>query len=81
MTNEMDADEFANFTQETNLTAQVLLVHFWMLSWVLDSLGPARGFAMREHTVLSWIERAAHRLPESYRRYVLWPLGMVESKG
>ncbi|KAK0648567.1 hypothetical protein B0T16DRAFT_326644 [Cercophora newfieldiana] len=81
MTNEMDADEFAYFTEESNLTAQILLAHFWMMSWILDSLGPSRGFAMREDTVLRWVERAAQRLPESHKRYVLWPLGIVESRG
>ena len=81
MTNEMDAEEFAHFTDETNHTAQILLAHFWMLSWVLGSLGPARGFAMQESTVLRWVERAAHRLPESHRQYVLGPLGIAEGRG
>ncbi|KAK0732322.1 hypothetical protein B0H67DRAFT_475341 [Lasiosphaeris hirsuta] len=81
MTNDMDADAFAHFTVETNLTAQLLLAHFWMLSWVLGSLGPARGFAMRENTILRWVERTAQRLPETHRRYVLWPLGMAEAMG
>jgi len=78
MTNEMDPDEFSHFTNDRNLTAQILLAHFWMLSWLLDSVGPVRGFAMREETLLRWVERAALQLPASHRKYVLWPLGMTK---
>jgi hypothetical protein len=81
MTNEMDADEFAHFTDDNNLTAQILLAHFWMLTWVLGSLGPAHGFAMQEKTVLRWVERTAHRLPQSHRHFILWPLGTAEARG
>ncbi|KAK0612119.1 hypothetical protein B0T14DRAFT_341289 [Immersiella caudata] len=80
MTNEMDVHEFAHFTDDNNLAAQILLVHFWMLTWVLDSLGPAHGFAMQERTVLRWVERTAQRLPQSHRHFVLWPLGMADPR-
>ncbi|KAK4150640.1 hypothetical protein C8A00DRAFT_46028 [Chaetomidium leptoderma] len=44
VTNDMDAEEFANFTKLTNFTAQILLAHFRMLTHVLQrhSLNPAR---------------------------------------
>jgi hypothetical protein len=76
----MDADEFAHFTEENNVVAQILLAHFWMLTWVLNSLGPARGFAMQEGTVLRWVERIARQLPQSHRHFVLWPLGIAEAR-
>lgn len=81
MANDMDAAEFAHFTDEANFTAQILLTHFWMLSWLLGSFGSASGFAMPESTVLRWVQRAAEQLPNSHRRHVLWPLGMVETQG
>jgi len=77
----MDADEFAHFTKPTNLTAQILLAHFWMLTHVLQrhSLGPARAYAVRDDILFQWVETAAQKLPESFRGYVLWPLGMARS--
>jgi hypothetical protein len=82
MTNEIDADEFVEFTKDTNYTAQILLIHFWMLSWVLESqvLGSTRVFAMRPDNVLRWVETAAQRLPESHQKHVLWPLGMITQR-
>ncbi len=78
-TNEMDTDEFADFTRPTNLTAQVLLLHFWMLTHVLQChvLGPAREHVVRDDILFQWVETAAHKLPETHKRYVLWPLGMA----
>jgi hypothetical protein len=83
VTNDMDADEFANFTNPTNFTAQILLVHFWMLTHVLHrhSLGPARASLVRDEIIFKWVETAAHKLPGSYKRYVLWPLGMARLQG
>lgn len=80
-TNDMDTSEFAHFTRPTNLTAQILLAHFWMLTHVLQrhALGPARAYAVRDDILFQWVETAAQRLPESHRRYVLWPLGMARS--
>jgi hypothetical protein len=80
VTNEMNPVEFASFTKPTNFTAQILLAHFWMLTLVLQRhvLGPARVFAMQDEVVLQWVERAALQLPESHKRYVLWPLGMAK---
>lgn len=79
VTNEMEPDEFADFTKPTNFTAQILLVHFWMLTLVLQRhvLGPARAFGVRDEVVLQWVQRAAQQLPKSHKRFVLWPLGMV----
>lgn len=79
MTNDMDTDEFANFTKPTNFTAQILLAHFWMLTHVLQrhSLGAARAYAVRDEVLYQWVQAAAHKLPESHKRYVLWPLGMA----
>jgi hypothetical protein len=75
----MNADEFANFTKPTNFTAQILLAHFWMLTHVLQrhSLGAARAYAVRDEVLFQWVQTAAQRLPESYKRYALWPLGMA----
>ncbi|KAK3899422.1 protein RTM1 [Staphylotrichum tortipilum] len=55
-TNEMDADAFAHFTKPTNLAAQVLLAHFWMLTHVLQrhALGPARAYALRDDILFQW---------------------------
>jgi hypothetical protein len=79
VTNDMNAVEFANFTKPTNFTAQILLAHFWMLTHVLQrhSLGAARAYAVRDEVLFQWVQTAAQRLPESYKRYVLWPLGMA----
>lgn len=80
VTNDMDTEEFNNFTNPTNFTAQVLLVHFWMLTHVLHrhSLGPARtSLPVRDEIIFQWVETAACSLPRSHKRYVLWPLGMA----
>ena len=75
----MDADEFAHFTRPTNLAAQILLAHFWMLTHVLQrhALGPARAYALRDDILFQWVEAAAQRLPETHKRFVLWPLGLA----
>ncbi|KAH6843204.1 hypothetical protein B0I37DRAFT_437346 [Chaetomium sp. MPI-CAGE-AT-0009] len=82
-TNDMDADEFANFTNPSNFTAQILLAHFWMLTHVLQchSLGPARVSLVRDEIIFQWVETAVHKLPGSHKRYVLWPLGMARLRG
>ncbi|KAH6640391.1 hypothetical protein F5144DRAFT_599084 [Chaetomium tenue] len=80
VTNDMDTEEFNNFTNPTNFTAQILLVHFWMLTHVLHrhSLGAARStLPVRDEIIFQWVETAAHSLPRSHKRYVLWPLGMA----
>ncbi|KAK4118502.1 hypothetical protein N657DRAFT_651200 [Parathielavia appendiculata] len=78
-TNEMDSDEFASFTNPINYTAQILLVHFWMLTHVLQhhSLGAARSYVLKDEILFQWVETAAQKLPPSHKRYVLWPLGMA----
>ncbi|KAK4097357.1 hypothetical protein N658DRAFT_434185 [Parathielavia hyrcaniae] len=80
-TNEMDSAEFASFTHPTNCTAQLLLVHFWILTHVLQrhSLGAARSYVVKDEILFQWVETTAQKLPPSHKRYVLWPLGMARS--
>ncbi len=75
----MTAKEFADFTRPTNFTAQILLLHFWMLTLVLQrhSLGLAREHVVRDDILFQWVETAAQKLPKTHKRYVLWPLGMA----
>ncbi len=79
----MTGNEFADFTRPTNFTAQILLLHFWMLTYTLQrhSLGPAREYVVRDDILFQWVETAAHKLPKTHKRYVLWPLGMARSRG
>lgn len=82
-TSDMAAEEFARFTDPSNFTAQVLLMHFWMLVRLLEShvLGDGRYFAIRDDIARRWVEKAACRLPQSHRQYAMWPLGMARSQG
>ena len=83
-TNDMDAAEFAAFTCPTNLAAQILLVHFWALTCVLERHvfgASGRAFGVRDDIVRRWVEQAARRMPASHRQYVVWPLGMMRDRG
>lgn len=82
-TNEMSAGKFARFTDPNNFVAQILLMHFWMLARSLERhvLGEGRVFAIRDETAREWVKNAARRLPESYKQYALWPLGMATCYG
>lgn len=78
-TSEMEADEFASFTDPSNFPARILLMHFWMLARLLEShlLEDGRVFALRDDIARHWVKNAARGLPECYRQYALWPLGMA----
>jgi hypothetical protein len=83
MTNDMDGDQFASFTKPNNFVAQILLAHFWMLTYLLEErvLGPSRPFALRREVLLHWVGKALQGLPQSHKQYALWPLGMVGCQG
>jgi hypothetical protein len=53
-----------------------------MLTHVLQrhSLGPARGYALKDEILFQWVRTAAEKLPPSHKRYVLWPLGIARSR-
>lgn len=80
MTNKMTAGEFLSFTDPQNYTTQVLLSHFFILDYVLEmhTLGSAmRPFAFRKQVTKSWVVKAARRLPTTYQKYMLCPLGLA----
>jgi hypothetical protein len=80
MTNKMSDDEYAAFIDPDNVTAQILLVHFFMLDYIIEeyALGTmAKPYAFRKEVTMSWVEKTAKRLPASFRRYIVWPVGMV----
>jgi len=81
MTNKMTDEDFAEFTDPQNHTAQILLAHFFMLDYILEAnaIGPAATpFAFQKQITLAWVEKAAAKLPPRHKQCMIWPVGMVE---
>ncbi|KAH7029528.1 uncharacterized protein B0I36DRAFT_133500 [Microdochium trichocladiopsis] len=74
----MTNDEFSAFAQPDNWTSQLLLVHMFILDFMLGDFvlhGSQRiSRAMRKKILVTWIERLGERLPPGYQHYIDWPL-------
>ncbi|KAK1766589.1 c6 transcription factor [Phialemonium atrogriseum] len=81
MTNKMTAEEFSAFTDPQNYIAQILLAHFFMLDYILEMYAfgsDAKPFAFQKQVTQAWVIRAAEKLPISYQKYMIWPLGLAK---
>lgn len=81
MTNKMTAEEFSAFTDPQNYIAQILLAHFFMLDYILEMYAfgsDAKPFAFQKRVTQAWVIRAAEKLPISYQKYMIWPLGLAK---
>lgn len=86
----MNNDEFSAFANNENWTSQLLLVHMFILDFMLGDFvlhGSQRhSRAMRKKILITWIEKLGERLPTGYYDdYIRWPLTygktMIEHQG
>jgi len=74
----MNNDEFSSFASTENWTSQLLLVHMFILDFMLGDFvlhgSQRQSRAMRKKILVTWIERLGERLPLGYEHYISWPL-------
>lgn len=79
---EASTGEFTAFIDPDNYTAQLLLIHFFLIEAVIAgaALGPfVKAFQARQRITRSWLERLVERIPQKYLPYVEWPLQLAKS--
>ena len=76
----MSENEFKAFTDSANHTGQVLLAHFLMLDYMLETslLGSTgKHFAFCKQITRAWVISMGANLPTGFQRYMMWPLGLA----
>jgi hypothetical protein len=72
--------EFNGFVDPENYVAQIILVHFFIVEYVvgLESLRPVMdSFPFRGSIVASWARGVEQKLPDEYQQYMIWPMKYV----
>lgn len=74
----MTNEEFKFFIDAENWTSQLLLVHMFILDFMLGDFvlhgSQRQSRAMRKKILVKWIERLGQCLPAGYEHYIGWPL-------
>ncbi|KAK4220025.1 hypothetical protein QBC37DRAFT_436347 [Rhypophila decipiens] len=73
---ESSNDEFASFTEPTNYAAQLLLIHFILIEYLIGeaALGDVGvRFGFRRRVCIKWLNNLADSLPPEYQPYLKWP--------
>jgi hypothetical protein len=81
---EADHDEFRAFLNAENWPAQILLVYFFLLEYLVayHAMGFIRqSFEYRTATTKLWVKNLAAKIPDEYARYLQPPVKIVESLG
>ena len=76
-------EEFAPFVDPNHHPAQLLLIHFMLIEFVIGyvALGDmGRRFAYREKSVIAWMQQIDANLPEKYKKYAEWPMHYVRTE-
>ncbi|KAH6892452.1 hypothetical protein B0T10DRAFT_401320 [Thelonectria olida] len=72
--------EFNGFVDPENYTAQIILVHFFIIEYVvgLETLKSVMdSFPFRGSIVASWARGVEQKLPDEYQQYMVWPMAYV----
>lgn len=77
----MSNEDWMNFTEPKNYTAQIIMAYFVLMNYVisvvaLDQVEPS--FKSLKGMSLVWIERIAEKLPARYKKYIEWPLAFAK---
>jgi hypothetical protein len=78
LTNKMTDDDFAAFTEPNNHTAQILLAHFLILDHIIETWtygSKCMPYPFKRDICLRWVDSVAAKLPVSYKKYMVWPVG------
>lgn len=69
-------EDFREFIRTDNFTAQLLLVHMFLLDYVLGplcvSISVPNKFPARKLTIIGWARDLLHRLPEDMKPLGEW---------
>ncbi|KAI5460840.1 hypothetical protein BGZ63DRAFT_473155 [Mariannaea sp. PMI_226] len=74
--------EFNGFVEPDNYVAQIILVHFFIVEFVvgLEALQSVMdSFPFRGSIVASWTKEVEGKLPPEYKHYMTWPMSYVRS--
>ncbi|KAH6647920.1 hypothetical protein BKA67DRAFT_694886 [Truncatella angustata] len=76
-TEQMNEEEFASFVSPQNWTAQLLLVHFFLVDFLLGEFVIRPNHSAfrrtRKKVILSWIDNIDQGLPTNHAKYMSWP--------
>lgn len=73
----IEQDEFLSLVSTTNYTAQLLMIHFFVLEYAIANIAfgtSLANFAYRKHMNVIWIERLFKVLPKKYQGHLRWPM-------
>lgn len=78
----MSNEDFATFIQADNYVAQLLMVHMFLVDYIIGRFGFAPDQAPkcegRKNVVISWIRNVAQALPVDLKPYTEWVLRYCE---
>ncbi|KAH8679342.1 hypothetical protein BGZ61DRAFT_457065 [Ilyonectria robusta] len=80
---EGSAPEFDLFIDASNYTAQIIMMHFFIIEYVvgLNALTPVMdSFPFRRAMISSWILELEQKLPVEYKQYMRWPMDFAQCR-
>lgn len=83
MLGEGSAPEFDLFIDASNYTAQIIMMHFFIIEYVvgLNALTPVMdSFPFRRAMISSWILELEQKLPVEYKQYMRWPMDFAQCR-
>ena len=76
-------EDFLALIDPQNYVAQVLLIHFFLIEYVIGELvlGPIidKAFPFRKRLVIGWLRRVRDGLPDSFQYYIQWPMQFADA--
>lgn len=73
---------FTSFIRPDNYVAQLLLVHMFIVDYIIArfsfNIEEAPKCGGRKNVIISWVRNVAHVLPADLRPYADWVLGYCE---
>lgn len=73
----VEQDDFIAFISPDNYTAQLLMVHFFILEYNIAHAAfgvTLASFTYRKNMNLIWCERLFDSLPKKYKEHARWPM-------
>nr|UWK20105.1 hypothetical protein TDECI_g2 [Trichoderma decipiens] len=77
-----NSQDFMLFVHSENYTGHLLIIHMFLLDYVLGNACLSKSdeptFPGRKSIIIAWTRDLAQRLPSSYQQYIEWPLQYCE---
>jgi len=75
-------EDFQQFVEPTNYPAQILLLDFTLIEFIIGEIvlgeGVGARFGFRRRASLAWLNGMLDTVPEEYQMHLEWPLKYAE---